>query len=409
MKTNRILRIILALIAELVFLSCFLSGQETNNESSSIKKMGDDLDSYLTGTISEKNFIALGACLFRDDKIIWQNAYGYSDLEAKKELKTDDIFQLASLSKTITATAIMQLYEKGLFKLDDDVNGYLPFKVRNPNFPDKPITFRMLLTHTSGFDDLLPAGNKINLGAWGDSPIPFDEYVEGLFTPGGKYYSKDYFSKTEPGTKYEYSNIAFSLIGYLVEKLAKMDFSEYCKENIFKPMEMNNTGWHLKDVDTSRVVFGYGFPKKDSITGKEAYEKVNHFGTPGYPEGMLRSTMQDLTHFLSAYIHDGRYKDYQMLKPETVKLMLTPQGIKNIPSRSFPIVDIGLTWLIFDVEGNHLYSMNGFSGSIFTNAYFSQKDKLGIIYFYTGITMQNMPAMIEITKKLYNSFGVNRL
>lgn len=295
----------------------------------------------------------------------------------------------------------MQLYEKRLFKLDDDVSNYLPFKVRNPNFPDKPITFRMLLTHTGGFEDVTSTGNKLSLGVRGDSKIPLEEFVEGLFTPGSKYYSTDYFSKNEPGTKYGYSNIAFSLIGYLVERIVKKDFSEYCKENIFKPLGMKDTGWHLSDLDTNRIVFGYGFPSSNDNTA--SYKKIRHFGLPGYPEGMLRTTIHDFANFLIAFMNNGSYKDYQLLKPETVDLMLTPQGIKNIPSRSFRIVDIGLTWLINDVEGDQLYSMNGFSGSIFTNAYFSRKDKSGMIYFYTGISMKNMSAMIDITKELNQS------
>ncbi|MGE5621083.1 MAG: serine hydrolase domain-containing protein [archaeon] len=372
----------------------------SQDNSNSVQQIAGDLDSYFTSTLASQNYVGLGACLIKDGRVIWENSYGYRDRENKIQLRTDDIYQLASLSKTVTATALMQLYENGLFRLDDDVNNYIPIKVRNPNFPDKPITFRMLLTHTASFSDLLPAGNKISLGVRGDSPIPFGEFVEELFTPGGRYYAKDYFSINEPGTKYEYSNIAFSLIGYLVEKLTKKDFSEYCKERIFRPLEMNNTGWHLRDLDTSRIVFGYGFPDNENSA---SYKKVRHFGVPGYPEGMLRTTMQDMANFLLAFINGGRFKSQQLLKPETVELMLNPQGIKNIPTRSFKITDIGLTWLIFEVEGEQLYSMNGFSGSIFTNAYFSPKDRTGIIYYFTGITMKNMPASIEMTRKLFNS------
>lgn len=361
-----------------------------------------ELDAYFNKLISDYKYVALGACLIRDNQIVWQGSYGYSDREAGKKLRVDDIFQLASLSKTVTATALMQLHEKGLFNLDDDVNKYLSFNVRSPYFPDKPITFRMLLTHTNGFEDIKPNGNKISLGSRGDSPIPFKEYVEGLFTPGGKYYSEDYFSKTvAPGTKYGYSNIAFSLIGYLVEVLSGQDFSDYCDENIFRPLEMKDTRWHLKGLDTSRVIFGYGASRSNFQS--EEYEKIKPFGTPGYPEGNLRTTMQDFSHFIIAFINEGKYKDYEMLKPETVKLMHTPQGVKDIESRSFRVIDMGLTWKIFEVEGAELYSMNGFSGSGFTNAYYSTVAKTGIIYFYTGLSMKNMQGMFEITKKLYHA------
>ncbi|MGE5497735.1 MAG: serine hydrolase domain-containing protein, partial [Syntrophothermus sp.] len=243
---------------------------------------------------------------------------------------------------------------------------------------------------------------KISLGVWGDPVIKLNEFVEGLFQPGGKYYSEDYFSRSEPGTKYEYSNISYSLLGYILERITKKDFSEYCRENIFRPLEMNNSAWYLRDLDTNRIIFGYGFPAGDtSVT----YKKIRHFGLPGYPEGMLRTTMHDLSIFISALINKGRYKDFTLIKPETVSLMLSPQGIQNIPSRSFRIKDIGLTWLINDIDGTEFYSMNGFSGSIFTNAYFSPKGRTAIIYYFTGISMRNMPVVLEITRKLKEALG----
>ncbi|HZW38131.1 MAG TPA: serine hydrolase domain-containing protein [Ignavibacteriaceae bacterium] len=379
--------------------SIYSFGQE---KQLTIQKLTEDLDGYFTKTILEQGFVGLGACLIKDNKIQWMNTYGYADREEKKPLQKNNIFQIASLSKVFTATAIMQVYEKGLFSLDDDVNDYLPFKVRNPNFPDKPITFRMLLTHTSSFDDLLPAGNKILRGVKGDHPIKLSEYVTELFTPDGKYYSIDYFSKTyAPGDKYSYSNISFSLLGYLVESIMKQDFSEYCKKNIFEPLNMKNTGWHLKDLDVNNIAVCYGITGNDT----SVFKRVDHFGVPGYPEGMLRTTLEDLSHFILAYLNDGKYNDYQLLKSETLKLMLSPEGIKNIPTRSFPVEDIGLTWLKVNIDGHPYYTMNGFSGSIFTIAAFSLEYKTAMIYFFTGISMQNMLKSNQMTSKLVKAIN----
>jgi len=365
-----------------------------------------ELDSSLYQIYQAQKFVALGACIIKNDEVIWKGSYGYSDLENKKLLKADDIIQIASLSKTVTAAALMQLFDKGLFNLDDDINNYIPIKVRNPNFPDKPITFRMLLTHTSSLEDVLPNGLKVPKGVErphgvsGDPDISLNDFIKELFVPGGKYYSIEYFSTEEPGTKYSYSNFSFALIGYLIEHISKKDFSEYCKENIFIPLGMKDTGWMLRDVDTNRVIFGYGSLTNDNII---AYKKVKPFGVPDYPSGNLRTTLEDFAKFLSAFINKGSYYNYQLLKPETVELMLAPQGIKNIPSRSFPILDIGLTWLLNDIEGTTLYNMNGFSGSGFTNAYFSPKEKIGILYFFTGLTMKNMMGMLDVTRLLKNA------
>ncbi len=94
-------------------------------------------------------YSSLAACIIKDNQIIWSIGYGYYDRSELKHATTDTIYNLMSISKTITGTALMQLYEQGLFELDDDVNTFLPFDLRNPNFPDDPITFRMLLSHTS--------------------------------------------------------------------------------------------------------------------------------------------------------------------------------------------------------------------------------------------------------------------
>jgi len=365
-----------------------------------------ELDSSLNQIYQAQKYVALGACIIKNDEIVWQSSYGYSDLENKTPLKADDIIQIASLSKTVTATALMQLYERGLIQLDDDINNYIPIKVSNPNFPDKPITFRMLLTHTSSLEDVLSNGLKVPKGVErphgvnGDPDISLKDFTEELFVPGGKYYSTEYFSKEEPGSKYSYSNFSFALIGYLAEQITKKDFSDYCKENIFIPLGMKDTGWMLRDIDSNRVIFGYGSLTANSII---EYKKVKPFGVPDYPSGNLRTTLQDFSKFIRAFINKGSYNNYSLLKPETIELMLSPQGIKNIPTRSFPITDIGLTWLLNDVDGKLLYNMNGFSGSGFTNAYFSTKEKTGIFYFFTGLTMKNMMGMIDVTRLLKNA------
>ncbi|MHB9027592.1 MAG: serine hydrolase domain-containing protein [Candidatus Latescibacterota bacterium] len=402
MKTGNAFRFMLPLMTVCILATTGAFGQAANTGAGTAATAGNDLDAFFKNTIARQKYVGLGACLVRGGKIVWQGCYGYADLEEKKPVQTDTIFQLASLSKVVTTTALMQLYEKGLFGLDDDVNKYLPFTVRNPNFPDTPITFRMLMTHTASFADLLPAGNKFGslfkVSVWGDSPIPLGEFTEQIFTPGAKFYSPELFSTVNaPGTKYEYSNIAFSLIGCLVEKISGEDFSEFCKKNIFQPLEMRDTGWHLRDLDVKRITFCYMLAPSDTVS----YRKVNHFGLPGYPEGMLRTTMHDFTNYITALMNNGAFKGRRILKPETVELMLSPQNVKNIPSRSFPVIDIGLTWLINDVEGEQLCSMNGFSGSIHTNAYFSREKKTGMIYFFTGINMQNMPAMVGIVKRMH--------
>lgn len=405
MKTKASIIFILVYVS-LFFISNITSGQEKKEDNNPDYYISNELDSYFNNLIKTQQYVAFGAALIKCNKFVWEGYYGYSDLEKKSPLGRENIFPLMSLSKTLTTFALMTLYEEGLFNLDDDINNYIPVKVRNPNFPEIPITFRMLLTHTASFEDVLSTGLKVPKNverprsSLGDSKMTLEEYILGLLSPEGKYYSTEYFSQNNPGTKYSYSNIAFALIGYLVVKIAREDFSKYCKEKIFDPLEMKNTSWHLRGIDTGKVIFGYSFSPEDSIPN---YRKVEHFGEPGYPAGMLRTTMDDFAKFICVIMNNGRYNNNQLLKPETIDLMLSPQKVKDIPSRSFKAIDIGLCWLINEVENTELYDMNGFSGSCFANAYFSNKDRTAMIYYFTGINMKNMAAIPEITLKLYHA------
>ena len=141
----------------------------------------DNLDDYIISKMNYYNIPGLAACIVKDGEIYWTGTYGYANIEDSVEVSDSTLFILASVSKTITGVALMQLWEKGLFQLDDDVNNYLPFEVHNPNHPDSIITFRMLLTHTSSIND-----NWDEMPYYaGDSPIPLGEYLENYLVPGG--------------------------------------------------------------------------------------------------------------------------------------------------------------------------------------------------------------------------------
>jgi len=140
------------------------------------------LDSFIVAKMEQYHFPGLAACIVKDDKIIWKNNYGYANIEQEKLVSDSTLFYIASVSKTFTATVIMQLWERGMFELDDDVNDYLSFNVRNPNHPDIPITFRMLLTHTSSISSDGKGGVFYETRG-GDSPIGLGYFLENFLVP----------------------------------------------------------------------------------------------------------------------------------------------------------------------------------------------------------------------------------
>ena len=147
-----------------------------------------DLDHFILDGMEAAKVPGLAAAIVKNGKVIWTGAYGWAN-RAQKILVTDDtLFQVASVSKPVTACAVMQLVEQGKLSLDADVNEVLPFPVRNPKHPKVPITLKHLLTHTSGIRD------NWNLleDTWvknGDFPKPLGESLAAYLQPEGAYYS----------------------------------------------------------------------------------------------------------------------------------------------------------------------------------------------------------------------------
>src|SRR5882757_4663011 len=174
----------------------------------------------------------LAAAVIKNGRVVCNAVAGMADIEQKRRVTPDTLFLIASVSKTITATALMQLYDERKFQLDDDINKYLPFRVRIPASPASPITFRQLLNHTASIKDnttyincpgTCPYGSSLSpfVTKGADSPISLADLTRGYLMPGGAYYDQaKNFAAGPPGTVSDYSNMGFVLAGYLVELIS---------------------------------------------------------------------------------------------------------------------------------------------------------------------------------------------
>jgi CubicO group peptidase (beta-lactamase class C family) len=232
---------------------------------------------------------------------------------------------IASTSKPVTALALMKLYDQGKLKLDQDINDHLPFDVRNPNFPDEKITFRMLLSHVSSIRDHWPTleiGYTIDDG--GDSPVSLEDNLRSYLVKGGEYYDeKNNFYVSTPGSQQRYSNVGYDLIGYLVQRISGRPFNEYMTEEIFVPLKMNNTYWFLSEIPHENIATPHNMPFKE--TDYKGTQILKHFGYPGYPSGQLRTTVTDYAQFLKLMINQGQISGNQFLRKLTVEEFLTVQ------------------------------------------------------------------------------------
>ena len=335
-----------------------------------------NFDPAIIQAMKTANVPGAAMLIIRDGQVCATKEYGLADPITARPVTSDTLFTIASISKTVTATALMTLYEQGKFDLDDNINKYLPFTVYNPNIPDPPITFRMLLSHTSSIQDSDVLTEHYTLKqtpVLPDSPISLRDYLKDYLSVDGKLYNaKDNFLEDVPGTTYKYSNTGFGLVGFLTECISGIPFDEYCKKAVFEPLGMKNTAWYFKDVDTSLMAIPYGYDNQlcQSI-------RYGFYGYPTYPDGALKTSVNEFARFLSIFINDGRsFEGKVILHPKTVKKMLSTYNFPGIdPGKS-----VGLAWH-FDTN---VYHHSGGDPGISTDTYFNPETRLGIIFFCNG-------------------------
>jgi len=340
-----------------------------------------DFEDFIKVEMDFQNIPAMSILIFKENKILYENYLGKSNLEQSTTLASNDLFLIASLSKVVTATALLQLYDKGRFSLDDNISDYLPFNVNIPNY-SKNITFQMLLTHTSGIADGSALDSQYYYGQ--DPQISLLYFLENYLVDGGDYYnSSENFYDFEPGTEYEYSNEGNALIGLLVEQISGIDFNSYCKENIFNPMGMSNTYWRLDEIpQTQTIVTPYNYANGQ-------YEAIEHYTFTDYPNGGLRSTGTDMFKLLSAFTQGGQLNNFELLTQNTIDSMITPQ----IPSLDN---EVGLHLFLMDTE-NGLWGHDGGEQGVATIMAFNPTTKVGAIIF----TNQGDAELDEILVETY--------
>ena len=155
-------------------------------------------DQAIKGVLDEFQAVGISAAVVKDGKIVYNNSFGYKNLETKTPLANDDVMRIASISKSFTATSLMQLVDKGIISLDDDVSDLIGFKIRNPHFPDDTITLRMVLSHTASIRDKEDyfTLDHLNPAVYGDCEESYFQY--------------------RPGEGYNYSNMGLNLAGTIL-------------------------------------------------------------------------------------------------------------------------------------------------------------------------------------------------
>ena len=350
-----------------------------------------NLDTFISWCLWTARIPGLAAAIVKDGRIAWHKNYGYSRIYLRNPVTDETLFQLASVSKTVVAVALMQVWEEGGIDLDADVNTYLPFQVKSPLYPDTPITARMLMTHTSTIRDNWNILQSYYV--WGkDSPLTLEEFLEEYLSPNGKDYNANLnFGNSQPGTTYEYSNVGATLAAYLVELISGMPFDIYCKRNIFAPLGMDNTYWRLEDMDLAAVAMPYGY-----FWFFHLYYPFGFYTYPDYPDGRLTTNALQLARFLIMFIQGGTYDGTQVLAEETV------QEIRRV---QYPQVDAqqGLLWYFKELDGMKLLGHNGGELGVATEMFFRPDNGTGVILLMNGDWSRlNYNVIMEIEARLFS-------
>lgn len=331
------------------------------------------LDETALATLETAALPGVAIAIVKDGKVSFARGYGYGDLEKKTPMSPDSILVIGSLSKTITGTAVMQLVESGKLALDADVSSYLPFKVRNPKFPDVPITLKMLMTHTSSIQE--SSARLVSLAKPGDSPSSLRDLLEPYLTPGGATYVEgESFGPNKPGQTFVYSNFGAALAGLVVEVAAGEPFHAYCKRAIFTPLKMTGSSFRIDASDPTRMATHYTWTSAKQVP-------IPATSVPYYPATTLRTTANDLGRFLAAISRGGELDGVRVLKAETVTAMTAMQVPANAPGND--ITGQGYLWEHRPIAGQPVY---GHGGSYYgaSARMHLRKDGVGVILLANG-------------------------
>lgn len=304
-STSRIgFRLAAILIGLAILASAGWSQIPAPPEPLSSQDLGAFLDKYFAENLEKFHVPGAAIAVVKDGEVIAIKGYGCANVEQKIPVDPDrTVFRLASVSKPFTAIAVLQLVEQGKLRLDENVNHYLRLFQFEENYP-RPVTLQNLLTHTAGFDD-----GGIGITARSEAEqIPLGIYLERRLGP----------RVTLPGDQYSYSNRGFSLAGYIVEATSGAPFAQYINEQIFKPLDMSQSGFVITPELARNLAVGYDYKKGRFVPVPLDYPNV-------VPAASLVSTARDMTHFMIAELQLGQYKSQRILTEDSAKRMFERQ------------------------------------------------------------------------------------
>lgn len=337
----------------------------------------------------ETGSVGMSVAVVKKQKLIFTGAYGYRDLENKKPLESKHIFRIASISKSFTATSIMQLVDAGKVNLDEDVSNLIGFTVRNPKFPDKTISLRLMLSHLSSIND---SEGYFNL-----------DVIDPNKNPNWTKAYSDY----APGDSFLYCNLNYNMVGAILERASQQRFDDYVIQQVLIPLSLYG-GYDVTKLDSSRFayIYEYNTVSKNYTRSAGAYAVRSELKdgyqlgrtTPAFsPTGGMKISAPDLAQYMMMHMHMGKYKGRRLLSKKYVTLMQASASIKEP-------YGFALETSTTMIPGETLIGHTGVAYGLYSAMFFHPDKEYGIVVIINGC-----PPEYEVGYNAVIRKAVNRL
>lgn len=336
-----------------------------------------------------KKYKAVGIALVavKNNKIIYDSSWGYKHIESGALLRKTDIFRIASISKSFSATAIMQLVHQKKLSLGDDVSDLIGFKVRNPRYPQIPVTLKMLLSHRSSLND-------------SRGYFSLDSINPAKTQNAGKCYNN-----YQPGSQYQYCNLNFNIVGAIIERFSGERFDQYIRQHILDPLQLYG-GYCVDSLDKTlfTTLYEYDAPKDTFIAAKEAYaprtDQISSY-TMGYstpvfsPTGGMKISAHDLARYMMMHMNDGKYNGNRVISKRYAKLMRQPLSEEE----GYGLALMNTSNL---VRGVQLTGHTGSAYGLYSAMFFNPKEKYGFVVITNGCTAKQTNGVTSLLADCIN-------
>lgn len=319
--------------------------------------------------MQETPVMGLSVAVVKNNKIIYTHSFGLKNAAANAPLTNENIFRIASISKSFSATSIMQLVEANKLSLDQDVSELLGFKVRNPKFPETVITLRLMLSHLSSINDSqgyfsLDSINPAKSANW-----------------------ENCYNNYEPGKRYNYCNLNFNMIGTIIEKISGERFDAYVQNHILLPLKLYG-GYYVDGLDKTKfaTIYEYRTDSAKFIESPGAYATRTAeiaayqmgYSTPVFsPTGGMKISAKDLATYMMMHCNYGKYNGVRIISKKSSKRMQTPAS--EIEQYGFAIETSTKI-----IDGKVMTGHTGSAYGLYSAMFFNPDEKFGIVVISNG-------------------------